>query len=68
MIENASDDSYRKTADKIEGSTLTKVSHQTIKNKLDFVGEAIEKLENDRMDKYLKNELKGTRRDKRGRT
>ena len=61
MIENASDDSYRKTADKIEESTLTKVSHQTIKNKLDFVGEAIEKLENDRMDKYLKNELKGTK-------
>lgn len=59
MINNATDNSYRKSATNIEESTLTKISHQTIKNKLDYLGAAIEKLENDRVSKYLKGELKG---------
>lgn len=59
IVDNASDNSYRKTAGKIEESTLTKLSHQTIKNKVDFVGNEIEKLEKDRMARYLKNQIKG---------
>lgn len=59
IIDNAIDNSYRKSADKIEESTLTKISHQTIKNKVDYLGNAIEKVENNRIAKYLKGELKG---------
>jgi flagellin-specific chaperone FliS len=61
IINNATDNSYRKSSTKIEETTLTKISHQTIKNKVDYVGTAIEKLENDRIGKYLNGELKGNR-------
>ncbi|MFC0903388.1 UPF0236 family transposase-like protein [Clostridium sp. MT-14] len=61
MIDTAVDSSYRKSAAKIEKSTLTKVSHQTIKNKADYFGSAIEKIENNRVTKYLKGELRGKR-------
>ncbi|MBP2032186.1 hypothetical protein J2Z42_000851 [Clostridium algifaecis] len=64
IIDNAVDNSYRESARKIENTTVTKVSHQTIKNKVDFVGTAIEKLENVRVEKYLNNELKGEKESK----
>ncbi|MCY6355848.1 UPF0236 family transposase-like protein, partial [Clostridium sp. ZS2-4] len=62
MIDSAADNSYRKSVAKIEETTLTKISHQTIKNKVDYLGDLIERLENNRIAKYLQGELKGNKR------
>lgn len=59
MIDNALRNSYRESANDININTNTSTSHQTIKNKVDFVGEKIKKLENQRMAKYIKGELEG---------
>ncbi len=59
MIDSAVDSSYRKSAAKIEESTLSKISHQTIKNKVDYLGDLIRKIENERVAKYIKGKLKG---------
>lgn len=64
IIDNAVDNSYRESARNIQNTTVTKVNHQTIKNKVDFAGAAIEKLENVRVEKYLNNELKGKKESK----
>ena len=49
IVESDSDNSYRKVTNKIKESTLKSISNQTVKNKVDYVGEAIGKLENERM-------------------
>lgn len=59
MIDNALRNSYRESANDINMNTNTSTSHQTIKNKVDFVGEKIKKLENQRIAKYIKGELEG---------
>ena len=50
---------YRKSAEDIEIKTKSSISHQTIKNKLDFIGEKQKQIENERCESYLKGEIEG---------
>lgn len=62
MIDDALRMSYRESQKDILEKTRTSASHQTIKNKVDFIGERIKALENERIAEYLNGESKGKKK------
>ena len=58
----ASNTSYRKSHEELTKSPTYQTSHQTIKNKLDEAGKALEMMEQERIKAYKSNKLNGTKK------